>query len=98
VLRRIIDKIRDAVRTGNYDMTHHAVEEMAEDELGIFDIENAVLSGRIIKREKDDPRGVKYVVEGVGTDQLTPIGVVGRFKETGVLLIITVYQITWMGE
>ena len=34
--RRIIDKIRNAIRTGNYDMTHHAVEEMAEDKLGIF--------------------------------------------------------------
>ncbi|MDP2268348.1 MAG: hypothetical protein Q8K46_04180, partial [Deltaproteobacteria bacterium] len=33
---RILEKIRDAVRTGNYDMTFHAIEEMAEDELGIL--------------------------------------------------------------
>lgn len=25
--RRIIVRIRDAIRTGNYDMTYHAVEE-----------------------------------------------------------------------
>lgn len=92
--RRIIDKIRNAIRTGNYDMTHHASEEMAEDKLGIFDIESAVLSGKIAKIERDDPRGVKYVIDGVGTDQSTPIGIVGRFKETGVFLIITVYKIT----
>ncbi|MCK4391006.1 MAG: DUF4258 domain-containing protein [Desulfobacterales bacterium] len=61
--RRAIDKIRDAIRTGNYDTTFHAVEEMAEDKLGIFDMESAVLTGKIIKREKDDPRGVKYVQE-----------------------------------
>lgn len=91
--RRIIEKIRDAIRTGNYDMTCHATEEMAEDELGIFDIKSAILSGKVIKKEKDDPRGVKYVIKGVGTNQTTPIGVVGRFKETGVFLIITVYKI-----
>ncbi len=48
---RTIDKIRNAIRTGNFDVTHHAIDEMAEDELGIFDVENAVLSGNIIKRK-----------------------------------------------
>jgi len=42
VPRRAIDKIRDAIRTGNYDMTFHAVEEMAEDKLGIFDKETGI--------------------------------------------------------
>ena len=92
--RRVIEKIRDAVRTGNYDMTFHAIEEMAEDELGILDIESAVLGGKIVQRQKDDPRGIKYVIEGVGKDGFTPRGVVGRFKETGVFLIITIYTIT----
>jgi len=94
VPRRIIDKIRNAIKTGNYDMTYHAVEEMAEDKLGILDVESAVLSGKIIKRQKDDPRGVKYVIKGVGSNQSTPIRVVGRFKETEIFVIITVYAIT----
>ena len=67
-------------------MTYHAVEEMAEDELGILDVENAVLTGKITERQEDDPRGIKYIIEGVGRDQTTPIGVVGRFKETGTFL------------
>ncbi len=92
--RRIIDKIRNAIRKGNYDVTYHAVEEMADDGLGIFDVESAILSGKIEKKEKDDPRGVKYVIKGVGSNRSTPIGVVGRFKETGTFLIITVYAIT----
>lgn len=62
--------------------------------LGIFDVEKAVLSGKIIKREKEDPRGIKYIIKGVGSDRSTPRGIVGRFKETGVFLIITVYKIT----
>ena len=92
--RRIIDKIRNAIRSGNDDMTFHAVEEMAEDKLGIFDIETSILSGKIIKREKRDPRGIKYIIEGKGVDESTPIGVVGRFKETGIFLTITVYKIS----
>ena len=92
--QRIIDRIRNEVKSGNYDMTRHATEEMAEDELGIYDIECAILKGKIIKKEKDDPRGVKFVIKGVGVDLSTSIGIVGRFKETGVFLIITVYKIT----
>ncbi|MDI6759401.1 MAG: DUF4258 domain-containing protein [Candidatus Brocadiaceae bacterium] len=75
-------------------MTYHAAEEMAEDGLGILDVESAILNGKVIKREKGDPRGIKYVVKGIGASQITPIGVVGRFKETGIFLIITVYKIT----
>ncbi len=92
--QRVLDRIRKAIRSGNYDMTHHAVEEMAEDFLGIFDVEAAILNGQITKVERDDPRGTKYIIEGVGIDQFTPVGVVGRFKETEVFLIITVYEIT----
>jgi Holliday junction resolvasome RuvABC ATP-dependent DNA helicase subunit len=85
---RIIDRIRNAITSGNYDMTYHALEEMAEDELGIFDVESAVLNGKVIKKKKGDPRGIRYIIKGLGADQTTPIGIVGRFKETGIFLII----------
>jgi len=91
--RRVIDKIRNAVRSGNYDLTYHAVEEMAEDKLVIYDVESAILSGKVIRKEKDDPRGIKFIINGVGTDQSIPIEVIGRFKETGIFLIITVYKV-----
>jgi hypothetical protein len=48
---RVIDKIRNIIRIGNYDLTFHAIEEMADDELGILDIEHAILTGKIIKTE-----------------------------------------------
>jgi hypothetical protein len=89
-----IGKIRELVRARQYDLSAHAVEEMAEDELDITDVEQAVLNGRIARVEKDDPRGAKYVVEGRGLDEVTPVGVVGRFTGTGRFLIITVYEIT----
>jgi hypothetical protein len=75
-------------------MTIHAMEEMAEDELDILDIENGILTGQISRIEKEDSRGMKYVIEGFAVDEQTPIGIVGRFTTTGRYLIITVYEIT----
>lgn len=92
--RRILDQIRAAIRNAEYDMTVHAVEEMAEDQLDLTEVEAAILNGRLIKAEEDDPRGTRYTVHGVGADEITPVGTVGRFTGTGRYLIITVYEVT----
>jgi len=92
--RRIIDRIQDAIRTATYDMTSHAIEEMAEDLLDFTDVETAILRGKLIKTEKSDPRGTKYTVYGFGTDDVTLVGTSGRFTGTGRYLIITVYEVT----
>ena len=75
-------------------MTAHAMEEMAEDGLDITDLEHAILSGQVARIEKGDPRGTKYVIEGVAMDGITPVGSVGRFASGDRYLIITVYEIT----
>ena len=90
---RIFNRIRKAVRDAAYDMTIHAVEEMAEDNLDFVDVETAILNGKIVKTEKRDLRGTKYTVHGTGTDGTTPVGTVG-FTETSRYLIITVYEVT----
>lgn len=72
-------------------MTSHAMEEMAEDDLDVLDIEHVILNGRVVRTELDDPRGTKYVVVGVVADQQTQVHVVGRFTNTERYLIITVY-------
>lgn len=92
--RQDIDRIRDKIRLRQYDMSAHAMEEMAEDLLTLLDVESAVLSGQISRIEKEDPRGTKYVVLGKASDEQTPVGVVGRFTSTGRYLIITVYIVT----
>jgi hypothetical protein len=92
--RRILDRIRGAIRNATYDMTAHAVEEMAEEALDITDVETATHNGRLIKSQTDDLRGTRYTVHGAGADGTTPVGIVGRFTETGRYLIITVYKVT----
>ena len=38
--------------------------------------------------------GVRYTIQGVAADGVTPVGSVGRFTETGRYLIITAYEVT----
>jgi hypothetical protein len=58
----------------------------------------AVLNGHIVRVERDDPRGTKYVIEGTAADQKTPVGVAGRFAGNDRYLIITVYEVTALEE
>ncbi len=75
-------------------MTAHATEEMAEDDLSIVDVEHAVLTGRVARIQRNDPRGNKYVLEGTAEDGATLVGVVGRFVGSDWYLIVTVYRIS----
>jgi len=74
-------------------MTAHAVEEMAEDQLDLVDVESAILNGRMVRVQKNDLRGRRYTVHGIGVDGITPVGKVGRFTETGRYLILMVYAV-----
>jgi len=92
--RRALERVRVAIRIAAYDMTAHALEALAEDELDVIDLETAILTGRLIKSEKDDPRGTRYTIHGVAADGTTRVAAVGRFTETGRYLIITAYKVT----
>ncbi len=96
--RSKIESIRGKVRHRQYDMSAHAMEEMVEDYLNIGDVEQAILNGHIVKIERGDPRGTKYIINGIGIDGFTPIGIVGRFTNNGRYLIITVYEITLLED
>jgi hypothetical protein len=93
VPHHLIERIRRKILLRDYDLTIHAIEEMAEDDLDIFDIEEAVLNGRVVRRHKHDPRGTKYTIEGLAVDCERVVGIVGRFLATDRFLIITVYDV-----
>jgi len=75
-------------------MSAHATEEMAEDLLDIRDVEHPILTGRVVRIRRDDPRGNKYVLKGTAMDGATLVGVVGRFLGADRYLIVTVYKVT----
>jgi hypothetical protein len=81
------------VRAGEYEFAiPHFFEEMANDDLLFADIERVVATGRIRRRFKRDPRGIRYEVVGAATDE-REVAVICRLKETGKLLFITTYAI-----
>lgn len=85
-----LQRIRDAVLLGRVKLTHHALEEIDEDDLDVLDVESALLTGRIVQKQKHSIP-VKYKVCGKSTfdDMIT---VIGRFTESNYFLIITVFS------
>ncbi|WP_216095029.1 DUF4258 domain-containing protein [Candidatus Marithrix sp. Canyon 246] len=72
-------------------MTLHAEEEMDNDELTIFDVERAILTGEIVERQKEHKIGEwKYLIKGY-TLTHNKIIVVSKLSITGKLVIITVF-------
>ena len=92
MLDRVLNQMRNRIRTRRYIMTIHAEEEMDDDDLSILDVESVVLTGAIVQRQKDAATGErKYVVRGrtlSGDDAV----VVGRLGPTGKLIFMTVYR------
>ena len=88
---RILNKIREKIRTRRYVMTIHAEEEMDDDGLTIFDIEHCLLTGEITEYQKDRETGErKYLVRGesfIGSETTVVI----KLGVTGTLVIITIY-------
>ncbi len=72
-------------------MTLHAEDEMDEDNLSIFDIEQVVLTGSIMDRQRDRrTKGWKYRIEG-RTASDARAAVIVKLSPTGTVVIITVY-------
>ena len=88
-----IRRIRRAIREGRYEFTIHALEEMDEDYLDESDVRYGFLNGEISSELTDDPRGIRFVVLGNTKDKTRSLEVVCRFLPSGLLRIITVYQI-----
>ena len=75
-----LEELRRAVREGRYELTLHAIDEAANDDLHVVDLESAVLTGSLLRTEDDSACGPKYVIEGMAADLSTPVGVVSRFQ------------------
>ena len=74
-------------------MTQHARKEMNDDQLTIFDVEHAILSGEIVERQRDhETLEPKYRIEGESLEGV-PIETVVKISPTGKVVILTVYRL-----
>jgi hypothetical protein len=86
-----IAHLRQLIRTLSYVVSTHAADELEDDSLSILDLENIVLTGEIVERQRDrGTRETKYIVQGSTLDG-TAAEVVVKVSHTGRLFIITVY-------
>ena len=88
---QILQDIQEKFQSQEYVLTLHAEDEMIQDGLTSFDVENALLTGEIVRRQRDSYRGEwKYVVEGRTLGSEIAV-VVTKLAFSRKLVIITVY-------
>lgn len=85
-----IEIFRRKVVAGSYEVTQHAKDEAANDELDIEDIESILLTGKIIGTLTKDLRGMRYVVAGITVNK-KEAEMVCRLLPSGKMRVITVY-------
>ena len=89
----VLTYIQSQIRALNYVVTLHAEEEMDNDGLSIYDVEQALLEGFVIERQADQRTAEwKYIIQGV-TDHGNTVCVVTKISTTGTVVIITVYAL-----
>ena len=89
---RILEQIRALVKQGEYVLSVHAENEMAEDRFTEEDIEAAIFNGSIVRRETDRVGRPKYVIEGKAQDGRGLTAVAQRFQTRRLVVIITAYE------
>jgi len=92
MFERTLGRFRSLIRSGEYLLSIHALEEMAGDDVFTEDVENVILTGSIVERQINRAtRERKYVF--IGNDLAgNPIGLVAKIGAAGKALVITVYR------
>ena len=92
MFERTLGRFRFLIRSGEYLLSIHALEEMAEDDVLTEDVENVILTGSIVERQIDRAtRERKYVF--IGRDLAgDPVGLVAKIGAAGKAGFITVYR------
>jgi hypothetical protein len=91
VALRVIDRLRAKIREGLFLIPFHAANELDDDEISILDVEQIILTGDIIERQRDpQTRERKYVIRG-GTLAGEAACCVVKLGPTGAVILITAW-------
>lgn len=83
-------KIKEQIRSGKFLFSDHADGERTKDDLSVGDIKRAILSGQVIEKRLNDPRGESRLIAGLDKQNKVIHIVIGiRF---GFPVIVTVYR------
>jgi hypothetical protein len=91
VAPRVVDRLRAKIRDGLLLITFHAANELDDDEISILDVEEIILTGDIIQRQRDpQTRERKYVIRG-GTLAGEAACCVVKIGPTGQVVLVTAW-------
>ena len=80
-----IAQLRHLIRTLSYVVSTHAADVLDDDNLSILDLENVVLTGSIVERQRDRAtRETKYVIRGASLEGISG-EVVAKIGRSGQL-------------
>lgn len=80
---RILKRLRDLILNSDYVVTVHAYDEIAADDLTIWDIESVFLTGEVLERQRDVKTSEsKYRVRGASLSG-DPVEVIAKHAVTG---------------
>jgi hypothetical protein len=86
-------EMRRLLRRGDYVLTDHAEQELAADELSLFDLERVVSSGTIVARQEDAVSGEwKYVMECLSA-RGEWVAAVAKISRARKLIFLTVFRL-----
>ncbi len=90
---RILARIQSHIQQGEYILTDHVRDEMDEDDFTLYDLEQGILLGTIVERQRDlVTREAKYRIRGTATDD-REMEIIAKFSFNRRLVIITVYEL-----
>ena len=85
-----IAHLRHLIRTLSYIASTNAADELEDDNLSILDLENIILTGQIIERQRDrTTRETKYAIQGATLEG--DAGEVVKVGHGSKLVVITIY-------
>jgi len=89
---QILMQMRNKIRNRDYVMTYHAREEMVADNYSVYDVEQGILTGEIVERQKyKNTAEWKYRIRGHAIN-MNQIEIIGKLSPTGKLVIITIFE------
>jgi Domain of unknown function (DUF4258) len=89
---RVLHQLQALIRQGDYVLSIHVEQELENDGFTEQDLEEAILKGEIVRRERDALGRSKYVIEGVALDGRGLTTVVQPFQTRQLVVIVTGYE------
>jgi hypothetical protein len=89
--KRILTRFREKICARRYVLTLHAEEEMIADGFTVYDVEQGILTGTVVERQRDRQTAEwKYRLRG-RTHDGDLIELLAKEGPTGKVVILTVY-------